>query len=101
MFSLDLNMQHSGGMLVTASSFMLHGTPEEDGTGIRYGGAKFPAAKEDQPNACSADTIEGVIVGHTVVDYTFEEEGTPGSELAIGFFGCDCLTIWIYEWVEE
>ena len=98
-FTLDLSMQHSGGMLVTATSYMLFGTPESDGKGLKYNGAKFGPAVENQPNTCSVDTM-GENINHVVVSHTFDQEGTPGSELGIIFYGCDCITLWIYEWVE-
>ena len=99
-FTLDLSMQHSGGMLVTATSYMLFGTPESDGKGLKYNGSKFGPAVENQPNTCSVDTM-GENINHVVVSHTFDQEGTPGSELGIIFYGCDCITLWIYEWVEE
>ncbi len=99
-FTLDLNMVHYGGMLVTASSYMLYGTPDEDGKGLKYNGAKFGPAKEDQPNTCAVDTM-GENINHVVVSHTFDDEGTPGSELGIIFYGSDCITLWIYEWAEE
>lgn len=98
-FTLDLSMQHSGGMLVTAKSYMLYGTPEDDGKGLKYNGSKFGPAVENQPNTCAVDTM-GENINHVVVSHTFDQEGSPGSELGIIFYGCDCITLWIYEWIE-
>ena len=99
-FSLSLDMVHSGGMLVSASSYMLYGTPEEDGKGIRQNGYKFEPEEENGPYGCNRDTMGNSNISSANVKHTFEQAGAPGSELAIGFFGCDSLTIWIYEWQE-
>ena len=99
-FTLNLDMQHSGGMLVEASSYMLYGTPEDDGKGIKYNGTKFGPEKENESNKCIIDTMGNSNISSVHVRHTFDQEGTPGSELAIGFYGCDSLTVWIYEWIE-
>ena len=99
-FTLDLDMQHSGGMLVGAYSYVAYGLPEADGRGIKYNGTKFKADEEDKPDSCNIDTLYNSNIPHVVVSHTFSNVGTPGSEQAIAFYGCDSMTLWIYEWVE-
>ena len=81
-----------------SAGYMVYGQPEDDGKGIKYNGAKFGPVKDGGPDTCDVDTLYNSNIFKAYVQHAFTGEGSPGDELAIGFYGSGSMTIWIYEW---